>query len=142
MVQALLLSSGLAQFGIHKSRGRATLMPAVKSKVVKDTKVARRIDGAALQEVLRKARMEAKVVRAVEAADRINRLQSVLDLLGHDSPDAEHLKASLKKVQEQSRVRPMGERLDSCLQPGSSKPRKTSGWQNLNWPRLSKILRG
>ena len=104
-------------------------MPAVKSKVVKDTKVARleaalsalgdqeSTAKAALQEALRKARMEAKVVhpqeRAAEAADRISRLQSALDLLGHDSPDAEHLKASLKKVQEQSRVRPLGECLDS-----------------------------
>ena len=47
--------------------------------------------------------MEAKVVRhpqerATEAADRISKLQSALDLLGHDSLDAEHLKASIKKV--------------------------------------------
>ena len=108
-------------------------VPAMKSKVVKDTKVARlevalsalgdqeSTAKAALQEALRKARMEAKVVRhhqerAAEAADRVSRLQSALDLLGHDSPDAEHLKVSLKKVQEQSRVRLLGERLDSCLQ--------------------------
>ena len=142
-------------------------VPAVKSKVVKDTKVARleaalsalgdqeSTAKAALQEALRKARMEAKVVRhpqerAAEAADRINRLQFAL--LGHDSPDAEHLKASLKKVQEQSRVRPLGERFgffnssnvrkDACLvqRPGSSKPRKTSSWQNLNWPQAQQDL--
>ena len=54
--------------------------------------------------------------RTSKAADRISRLQSALDFLGHDSQDAELLKASLKTVQEQSRVRPLGERLDSCLQ--------------------------
>ena len=101
--------------------------------MVKDTKVAR-LEAAvsalgdqestakgALQEALWKARMEAKVVRhpqerAAQAADRISRLQSALDLLEHDSPDAEPLTASLKKVQEKSRVRPLGKRLDSCLQ--------------------------
>ena len=61
--------------------------------------------------------MEAKVLRhpqerAVEAADRISRLQYALDLLGHDSPEAEFLKVS---VQEESCVRPVGE-LDSHLQ--------------------------
>ena len=88
-------------------------MPAVKSKVVKDTKVTRpRIDGeGCITGSSSEGKMEATVVRhpqerAAEAADRISRLQSALDLLGH----------SLKKVQEQSRVRPLGERLDSCLQ--------------------------
>ena len=97
-------------------------VPAVKSKVVKDTKVARlktAISALGDQESTAKApRMEAKVVRhpqerAEEAADRISRLQYALDLLGHDSPEAEFLKVS---VQEESCVRPVGERLDSYLQ--------------------------
>ena len=61
---------------------------------------------AALQEALRKARMEARVVqhrqeRAAKAAAAASNLRS------------ERLKVSLKMAQEQSRVRPLGERLDS-----------------------------
>ena len=98
-------------------------LSVVKSKD-QNTKVARleaAHSGIDCQEVLRKSRMEAKVVRhfqerAAEAADRINRRQSVVDFLGHDSPDAELLKVSLKKAQDQSRVRLLGERLASGLQ--------------------------
>ena len=142
---------------------RKDSVPTSKSKVVKDTKVARfeaafsaqRLESTAktaLQEALWKAWMEVRVVqhpqeRAVEAAGRISRLESALELLGHDSPEAEPLEASLKKAQEQFRVRPLGERLDSCLQfieraKGRVSRAEASirACRKLRWPRLSTIL--
>ena len=37
-------------------------------------------------------------------------------MLGEDDPDAEPLKVALKQARVQARVRPVGERLDLCLQ--------------------------
>ena len=48
---------------------------------------------------------------------KLQMLQHVaLQLLGEDDPDAEPLKVALKQVRMHARVRPVGERLDLCLQ--------------------------
>ena len=54
--------------------------------------------------------------RVAEASARVERLQAALNLLGEDDPDAEPLKVGLKRAKVQAQVRPVGERLDLCLQ--------------------------
>ena len=54
--------------------------------------------------------------RTVEAGARVQRLEAALTALGENDPDAEPLKAALKQAWSQARVRPVGERLDLCLQ--------------------------
>ena len=54
--------------------------------------------------------------RTVEAGARVQRLEAALTALGENDSDAEPLKAALKQARSQARVRPMGERLDLCLQ--------------------------
>ena len=43
------------------------------------------------------------------------RLQAAVDLLGEDNPDAASLKTMLDEAKAQTRVAPVGERLDACL---------------------------
>ena len=54
--------------------------------------------------------------KVAEASARVGRLEAALRLLGEDDPDAEPLKVVLKQARMQARVRPVGERLDLCLQ--------------------------
>ena len=54
--------------------------------------------------------------RVAEATARVERLEAALKLLGEDDPDAEPLKIALKRAKSQAQVRPVGERLDLCLQ--------------------------
>ena len=54
--------------------------------------------------------------KVADAAARVGRLEAALQLLGEDDPDAEPLKVALKQARMQARVRPVGERLDLCLQ--------------------------
>ena len=75
----------------------------------------------ALVEAIRIAKAEApKPVppqqKVADAAARVGRLEAALQLLGEDDPDAEPLKVALKQARMQARVRPVGERLDLCLQ--------------------------
>ena len=51
-----------------------------------------------------------------EASARVGRLEAALKMLGENDPDAEPLKAALKQARIHARVRPVGERLDLCLQ--------------------------
>ena len=46
----------------------------------------------------------------------MERLEAALKVLGEDDPDAEPLKVALKRAKVQAQVRPVGERLDLCLQ--------------------------
>ena len=74
-----------------------------------------------LEEALKTAKAEApKQVhpqqRVAEASARVERLEVALKLLGEDDPDAEPLKIALKRAKSQAQVRPVGERLDLCLQ--------------------------
>ena len=50
-----------------------------------------------------------------EAQARVIRLQAAVDLLGEDNPDAAGLKTMLAEAKVQTRVAPVGERLDACL---------------------------
>ena len=52
---------------------------------------------------------------AAAARARVGRLEAALEVLGSDSPEAQPLKALLKKAQEQTRVLPIGERMDSTM---------------------------
>ena len=75
----------------------------------------------ALEEALKTAKAESpKQVhpqqRVAEASARVERLEAALKLLGEDDPDAEPLKIALKRAKSQAQVRPVGERLDLCLQ--------------------------
>ena len=75
----------------------------------------------ALVEAINSAKAEApKPVhpqqKVAEASARVGRLEAALRLLGEDDPDAEPLKVALKQARMQARVRPVGERLDLCLQ--------------------------
>ena len=54
--------------------------------------------------------------KVADAAARVGRLEAALRLLGEDDPDAEPLKVALKQARMHARVRPVGERLDLCLQ--------------------------
>ena len=54
--------------------------------------------------------------KVADVAARVGRLEAALQLLGEDDPDAEPLKVALKQARMQARVRPVGERLDLCLQ--------------------------
>ena len=47
---------------------------------------------------------------------RVERLEAALKVLGEDDPDAEPLKVASKRAKVQAQVRPVGERLDLCLQ--------------------------
>ena len=53
--------------------------------------------------------------RVAEAQARVIRLQAAVDLLGEDNPDAASLKTMLAEAKAQTRVAPIGERLDACL---------------------------
>ena len=53
--------------------------------------------------------------RCAEASARVERLEAALKVFGEEDPDAEPLKA-LKQARIHARVRPVGERLDLCLQ--------------------------
>ena len=53
--------------------------------------------------------------RVAEAQARVVRLQGAVDLLGEDNPDAAGLKTMLAEAKAQTRVAPVGERLDACL---------------------------
>ena len=53
--------------------------------------------------------------RIAEASAQVARLEA-LQLFGEDDPVAEPLKVVLKKARVQAQVRPVGERLDLCLQ--------------------------
>ena len=75
---------------------------------------------AALKEALRKARAEGPNCstpqdRMAEASARVTRLEAALQLLGEDSLVAAPLKVALEQARGQARLRPVGERLDSCL---------------------------
>ena len=75
----------------------------------------------ALEEALKTAKAEVpKQVhpqqRVAEASARVERLEAALKLLGEDDPHAEPLKIALKRAKSQAQVRPVGERLDLCLQ--------------------------
>ena len=50
-----------------------------------------------------------------EASARVKRLEAALTALGEDDPDAQPLKVALKQARIHARVRPVGERLDLCL---------------------------
>ena len=50
-----------------------------------------------------------------EAQARVIRVQAAVDLLGEDNPDAASLKTMLAEAKAQTRVAPVGERLDACL---------------------------
>ena len=54
--------------------------------------------------------------RSAEASARVRRLEAALSVLGEDDPDAEPLEVVLKQARIHARVRPVGERLDLCLQ--------------------------
>ena len=75
----------------------------------------------ALEEALKAAKAEVPKQmhpqqRVAEASARVERLEAALKLLGEDDPDAEPLKIALKRAKSQAQVRPVGERLDLCLQ--------------------------
>ena len=53
--------------------------------------------------------------RVAEARARVVRLEAALQVLGEESPEAQPIKEALLKAREQSRVQPVGERLDSTL---------------------------
>ena len=53
--------------------------------------------------------------RVAEAQARVIRLQAAVDLLVEDNPDAASLKTMLAEAEAQTRVAPVGERLDACL---------------------------
>ena len=52
---------------------------------------------------------------ATAARARVGRLEAALEVLGSDIPEAQPSKALLTKAQEQTRVLPIGERMDSTL---------------------------
>ena len=54
--------------------------------------------------------------RVAEASARMERLEAALKVLGEDDPDAEPLKAAVKRAKVQAQVRSVEERLDLCLQ--------------------------
>ena len=75
----------------------------------------------ALEEALRKAKAEGPRCstpqdRMAAASARVTRLKAALQLLGEDTPDAAPLKVALEQARGQARLRPVGERVDSCLQ--------------------------
>ena len=130
------LSSGLQQIVAAKKlrsasrqplRPKGRSQPDVKSKCFPLSKVGRleaalKVLGeeqsearAVLEEALRKARAEGPnrstpQDRIAEASARVTRLEAALQLLGEDSLVA------LEQARGQARLRPVGERLDSCLQ--------------------------
>ena len=53
--------------------------------------------------------------RVAEARARVVRLEAALQVLDEESPEAQLIKEALLKAREQSRVQPVGERLDSTL---------------------------
>ena len=54
--------------------------------------------------------------RVAEAYALVDRLAAAFKVLGEDDPDAEPLMAALTRAKVQAQVRPVGERLDLCLQ--------------------------
>ena len=54
--------------------------------------------------------------RMAEVSARVTRLEAALQFLGENSLDAVPLKVALEQARGQARLRPVGERLDSCLQ--------------------------
>ena len=75
----------------------------------------------ALEEALKRAKEDVPKPmhpehRAAEASARVGRLEAALKVLGGNDPDAEPLEAALKQARIHARVRPVGERLDLCLQ--------------------------
>ena len=84
-----------------------------------------------------------RVQRFAEASARVRRLA----VLGEDDPDAEPLKVALLQARIHSRVRPVGERLDLCLQyiarvkkqslehrSRCEQPKKSSSRWRRSWP--------
>ena len=75
----------------------------------------------ALEEALRKAKAEGPRCstpqdRMAAASARVTRLKAALQLLGEDTPGAAALKVALEQARGQARLRPVGERLNPCLQ--------------------------
>ena len=84
--------------------------------------------------------------RYAEASARVERLETDLKVLGEEDPDAKPLKAAVKQARIHARLRPVGERLDLCLQyiarvkkqveqrNRSETPWKSRGRWRRSWP--------
>ena len=68
----------------------------------------------ALEEALRTAKEEGDRMAAASAP--VTQLKAALQLLGEDTHDAAPLKVALEQARGQASLRPVGERVDSCLQ--------------------------
>ena len=124
MALVLLQFSGLS---LRRERARAKESSLHQSKVAR-LEAALQVLGqeqstakTALEEAFKVAKEDVpKPVRpqqrTAEASARVARLEAALQMLGEDDPDEEPLKVALKKARVQAQVRPVGERLDFCLQ--------------------------
>ena len=105
-----------------KNRSQVPQQVHAKVTITPDTKVGR-LEAArsALEAALKEAKSEGPrrstpQDRMAAASARVSRLEAALQVLGEDSPDAAPLKVALDQARGQAKIRPVGERLDSCLQ--------------------------